>query len=750
MNKVLKIFAFVLILVFSLSIVSAENIELNTDDLNQETRLDESNQYDYSWLNKTIYENEPIIDLEGKKVSYNSSNDENFTNGIIIESNITIKNGIINGDNLNKIFYIPKYAFLTLDNITLENGNSIMGGAIHLFEGNLTIRNSFLINNNATYGGAIYAEYGNLIIDNVTFNNNSAYQEGGAIYSKESNIIINNSIFSSNIAEDNAGAIGNNNGILKVYNSIFNNNHGRVGIIDNWGGNTTITSSGFYNNIADTHAGAIYSTANNNLNVSYSVFYNNTASNGKDIYVKSNNADLSNNFWANNTPDFSLLIMNESSYILNDFIVINLLLDNNKTDIGGNILYRVKLLNNDTLEEIDGDLLAKITLNIGNLSDSFIAQDFIDNPRNLKTNSSGNFTLNLYYFDELLDSKKYEVMAINKVNLTSYDIEMIHLNGTQYIAYLKDLLGNAIVGELIFIEVNGVIYNRTTDSKGAVYLNINLDPKTYNVTSYYNGSKIYENASITTLLVVKPLIETKDLVKYYLNGTQFNAKINGELLNGTNITLSINGRSYNRTINDDGIATLNINLYPGNYTITTSYSGFNVTNKIEVLPTILTNDLVKYYLNETQFNAKILAGDGKPLNGTNVTFTVNTITYIKTTNDDGIAKLNINLYPGNYTITTRYNGWAVTNNIEVKSTLEAENLTKTFDTPDQFVAKVLDSQGNPLNATTVKIHINGIAYTKTSDENGLVKLNINLDPGSYIATTGFNGYYISNWVNVII
>ena len=56
--------------------------------------------------------------------------------------------------------------------------------------------------------------------------------------------------------------------------------------------------------------------------------------------------------------------------------------------------------------------------------------------------------------------------------------------------------------------------------------------------------------------------------------------------------------------------------------------------------------MVKYYKNESQFYATFLNGQGKPIaNNTEVHFNVNGVFYTSYTNENGTAKLNINLYP---------------------------------------------------------------------------------------------------------
>ena len=71
--------------------------------------------------------------------------------------------------------------------------------------------------------------------------------------------------------------------------------------------------------------------------------------------------------------------------------------------------------------------------------------------------------------------------------------------------------------------------------------------------------------------VLSKIVENYDLVKYYKNASKFSVKIldsQGYPVEGTIVTFNINGVFYTRQTNNDGLATLDINLMPGKYIIT--------------------------------------------------------------------------------------------------------------------------------------------------------------------------------------
>ena len=89
---------------------------------------------------------------------------------------------------------------------------------------------------------------------------------------------------------------------------------------------------------------------------------------------------------------------------------------------------------------------------------------------------------------------------------------------------------------------------------------------------------------------------------------------------------------------------------------------------ITVLPVLTAEDLKMTYLDGSQFKAKLVDGQGNPMNNEKVTFNVNGVFYTRTTNSSGIACLNIRLMPGEYIITTSYeNGATIGNKITISA-----------------------------------------------------------------------------------
>ena len=283
-----------------------------------------------------------------------------------------------------------------------------------------------------------------------------------------------------------------------------------------------------------------------------------------------------------------------------------------------------------------------------------------------------------------------------------------------------------------------------------------------NTTDLHQSMEAYDNNVINTDLevddnnIIQPnntdvksnvIIDINDFEMYYKNGTKLTGKLldnnSNPIINQT-VSITINGILYNRTTDGNGTFKMNINLDPNVYNFTVAYNGSDIYNsafknaKVTVLSVIESYDLVKYYKNESQYYATFLDKQGNPVaNNTTVTFNINGVFYTRYTNENGTAKLNINLIPANYIITSIHpNGEKKGRNITVLSTILSKDLVKYYKNESQYYATFLDKQGNPVaNNTTVTFNINGVFYTRYTNENGTAKLNINLIPANYIITS---------------
>lgn len=369
--------------------------------------------------------------------------------------------------------------------------------------------------------------------------------------------------------------------------------------------------------------------------------------------------------------------------------------------------------------------------------------------------TAGNYTAKAAYTGDV--NHKSSISNDVSFNISDYyivinapDLIKYYHGPERFTANLTDNEGNPVTNVSVNFTINGITYARVTDSNGIASMAINLNSGVYPITTRYD---VYEFSSTVT---IKETVSGENITKMFRNGTQYYATFydtaGNTLANNTAVEFNINGVFYTRYTNEKGVARMNINLNPGEYVITAKNpnSTEQYTNIITVLPTIVENyDLTKYYKNASQYSLRILDEKGNPVKaGVAVRLNINGVFYTRTSNDDGYVKLNINLEPGEYTITAEYNGLMASNKIKVLSVIETHDLVMKYKDGSKFEAKILDGQGKAYSGQKVTFNINGVFYERITGDDGIARLNINLMAGEYIITSSYNGMNAANKVTI--
>ena len=211
--------------------------------------------------------------------------------------------------------------------------------------------------------------------------------------------------------------------------------------------------------------------------------------------------------------------------------------------------------------------------------------------------NSGNYTVNVKVDDIAVKSS-----VTIKPTIYANDFVKVFRNDTQYNALFLDMDGNPLANTNVTLNINGVLYTRTTNATGWAKLNINLNQGTYIITAInpVNGDMKSNNITVLSRL------ESSDLVKTYQNASQFVVRVladDGSYVGANEeVEFNINGVMYKRYTNSTGHVLLNINLQPGEYIITTYYKNCAQSNKITVLnPTnnsLMANEKRNYVFNK--------------------------------------------------------------------------------------------------------------------------------------------------------
>lgn len=188
-------------------------------------------------------------------------------------------------------------------------------------------------------------------------------------------------------------------------------------------------------------------------------------------------------------------------------------------------------------------------------------------------------------------------------------------------------------------------------------------------------------------------------------------------------------------------------------------------NKTNTTLTI-NNDSIEY---GTPYNytANLTYSNGSAISGAELMFNLynqlgQNKTYWATTNTEGIAKLAINLIPGNWTLQAVYPGNATLTASQTENStlivnpvnviLNTTDLNKTYGDGQNFNITATDGAGNKLANSTVDVTIvsqyGNKTYTVTTNENGTATLPVGLNAGTYQFITTFKGDYRYNATSV--
>lgn len=323
--------------------------------------------------------------------------------------------------------------------------------------------------------------------------------------------------------------------------------------------------------------------------------------------------------------------------------------------------------------------------------------------------------------------------------------------------------GEGISGTVV-LKLNSKTYNiKVTNGKGSLNVGkFNIGEYSYSAT--YDGNEEYvKSTDDGKFKVVDSLIKT-DLL--YTNVTKHvggSEKLiislvdsSGKGLSGYEINVNLNNKNYALVSDENGDVSLDINLKPGIYKAYVKFNGANSYNgtdanvTIEVLSTIQSTDLTKLYGTGGQYFAIFCDSNGKALGNTPVTFTIGSNSYTFNTAPNGIARVNINLKPGVYTIIAKNpsTGEEARNKITIFAYIMGNNdLTKYFGANKDYTVRIYDDNGKPVGAGKIVIFtINGKTYKIKTDKNGYATCKINLKPNSYVITASYKGFKVSNKV----
>ena len=297
----------------------------------------------------------------------------------------------------------------------------------------------------------------------------------------------------------------------------------------------------------------------------------------------------------------------------------------------------------------NGSGVAKVTINLG----------------------AGTYPVTAQYGNTIVNN----VVTVNKLLIVASDVSMIYRDGSAYMVQLVDKNGIpfAKANEAVNITIAGRTYTRLTNESGVAKITINLGAGIYQVTAQYGNTIVNNVVTVNN----KFSIMASDVNMTYKDGSAFEVQLVDQYGNpfakaNEAVNITIDGRTYARLTNESGVAKIIINLGAGIYPVTAQYGNTIVNNVVTVNNrlSIVACDLNMSYRDGSAYMVQLVDSNGNPYAQANeaISITVAGRTYTRLTDENGIAKITINLGAGTYSVTAEYNNKTINNTITVNKT----------------------------------------------------------------------------------
>ena len=359
--------------------------------------------------------------------------------------------------------------------------------------------------------------------------------------------------------------------------------------------------------------------------------------------------------------------------------------------------------------------------------------------------------------------------------ITTYDATFEFNTTRQFIVVtLRDEGGNTIRDALMYIMIDDTISNQTTDQNGEIRVSPrNLAIGNHTVTITFNENENYKgssNSSIMTIIQSSTMIECDDYEGEYGSADEIVVSLydsEAKVVKGANVTVDILGpKTY--TTDNRGQIKIDLNeLNAGFYRAIISFDGnenyTSANQRISININKITSQILYQNMTTTAvdvdtdgrvgeyFYITLTDSKGNALANKFVQIGFNGNVYNRTTDNDGKAKLQINLKnAGTYTFAVaflgdeNYNGSFIVAKIVVnkqKGSLTVPN--KSYSTSAKtktLTATFKSASGKVVKGKKVTFTVNGKTYSATTDAKGVAKVNVSLNKkGTYSFTAKFAG-----------
>ena len=316
-------------------------------------------------------------------------------------------------------------------------------------------------------------------------------------------------------------------------------------------------------------------------------------------------------------------------------------------------------------------------------------------------------------------------LKVSPKNTTADDVRIIdNGDGTITVVVPEGATGNVTVtigNETLPVEklTNGRAVINLTQSAAR--------PGSNNITVTYSGDENHTAVSVKSSAVIPKWDSSVNATaKTIREGDDAIITVTVDPDMTGRVRVDINGTGYYADINN-GVATITApGIKAGTYIGNVTYDGDDSYNPSNNTFTLTVEAPINVNIDGAGESSQLVID--LPENGTDdVTVTVDGVEYpVTIVNGTAIADLS-NVTPGEHNVsvvyTDKYGTQSVVNTtIKVYRSINADNMTRGWNSPFDYEAEFLDKDGHVLANTTVEFKVNGKTYNVKTDDKGIAKL----------------------------
>ncbi len=314
-----------------------------------------------------------------------------------------------------------------------------------------------------------------------------------------------------------------------------------------------------------------------------------------------------------------------------------------------------------------------------------------------------------------------------------------------------------LAGKTVIFSVNGIDYTKTTKEDGSASLSINLEPGTYPISVRF--SDIFHTSTSISSRITVGIYGTKFISnssKFNKSSVEYSVKLMDDKnrpVKGAMVLFYLNGIFKGYETDENGVATFKDVLKEGSYEISFSFagsSGYLKSSGVNTFEVTYLDVIIKSQDFETCVDGPIPylvfitdSDNSRLVNETIKSDIYQDNKFIKTveskTFEDGVARVNLDLSPGKYTVKNYLNENSLSNSsiVIIKPASMVLNSSNLYlNRKGEFYTITLrnNETNSPLANKQLTFTINGVDYKRTTNDKGEASLKINLNGGEYNIT----------------